>query len=118
MRSLLRAVFFLAAVSPLFTACDQWALLVNSDGVLSITIVSDGNGRERFRVRALQSDGISRIMDVPSSGTLTFGAFSPGELELTLLPPAGCRVTDPNPRTLLVDADERVNISFDVHCSG
>ena len=117
-RSLLRAVFTFAAVSPLLTACDQWALFVNSDGVLSITIVSDGDGRDRFRVRAFQSDGISRIMDVPSSGNLTFGAFSAGELELTLLAPAGCRVSDPNPRTLMVNPDEQVSIVFDVHCSG
>ena len=117
-RSLLRAVFTFAAVSPLLTACDQWALFVNSDGVLSITIVSDGDGRGRFRLRALQSDGISRIMDVPSSGSLTFGAFSAGELELTLLAPAGCQVADPNPRTLTVKADERVSVAFDVHCGG
>lgn len=117
-RSLLPAVFAFAAVSPLLTACDQWALFVNSDGVLSITIVSDGDGRDRFRLRALQSDGISRIMDVPSSGSLTFGAFSAGEVELTLLAPAGCRVADPNPRTLMINADERVSVAFDVHCSG
>jgi hypothetical protein len=117
-RSLLRAVFTFAAVSPLLTACDQWALFVNSDGVLSITIVSDGSGRGRFRVRALQSDGISRIMDVPSSGNLTFGAFSAGEVELTLLAPAGCQVADPNPRTLMVNADERVSVAFGVHCNG
>jgi hypothetical protein len=117
-RSLLPAVFAFATVSPLLTACDQWALFVNSDGVLSITIVSDGDGRDRFRVRALQSDGISRIMDVPSSGSLTFGAFSAGEVELTLLAPAGCRVADPNPRRLMVNADEPVSVAFDVHCSG
>lgn len=118
MRSLLSAVFIFAGVSPLLTACDQWALIVNSDGVLSITIVSDGDGRERFRVRALQSDGVSRIMDVPSSGTLTFDTFSAGKLELTLLAPAGCRVAQPNPRTLMVSADEPVGVAFDVHCGG
>jgi hypothetical protein len=117
-RSLLRAVFTFAAVSPLLTACDQWALLVNSDGVLSITIVSDGDGRGRFRLRALQSDGITRIMDVPSSGKLTFGAFSAGEVELTLLAPAGCQVADPNPRTLTVNAEEPVSVAFDVNCGG
>ena len=118
MRSLLPAVFLFAAVSSLFTGCDQWALLVNSDGVLSITIVSDGDGRDRFRVRALQSDGVSRIMDVPSSGTLTFDTFSAGKLELTLLAPPGCRVAEPNPRTLMVSAHEPVSTAFDVHCSG
>jgi hypothetical protein len=117
-RSLLRVLFILTAVSAPLQGCDQWALVVNSDGVLSITIFSDGGGPDRFRLRARQSDGTSRTMDVPSSGNLSLGAFSAGELELTLLAPADCRVAAPNPRTLIVDADERVSVAFDVHCSG
>jgi hypothetical protein len=113
---LLRAAFTFASVSPLLTACDQWALFINSDGLLSITIVSDGYVPGRFRVRVDQSDGFSRVVDVPPSGSLTLGAFRAGEIELTLLAPEGCRVAGPNPRTVMTNADETVSVAFDVHC--
>jgi hypothetical protein len=115
-RSLLRAGRAFAGICLLLTACDQWALFINSDGVLSITIVSDGYVPGRFRVRTRQADGFSRIVDVPSSGSLTLGAFKTGELELTLLAPEGCRVAAPNPRMVMANADETVNVAFDVRC--
>jgi hypothetical protein len=111
-RSFLPAALILTA---LLSACDQWALFVNSDGVLSITIVSDGDGPGRFRVRASQG-GATRVLDVPASGQLSSSDFNAGEVELTLLPPAGCEVSGPNPRTLTVRADDAVNVAFDVHC--
>jgi hypothetical protein len=112
-RSFLPAAVTLAGL--LLSACDQWALLVNSDGVLSITIISDGDGPGRFRVRASQG-GATRVLDVPASGRLSSSDFNAGEVELTLLPPAGCEVSGPNPRTLTVSAGEAVNVAFDVHC--
>jgi|ERR671910_339319 hypothetical protein len=108
--------FLLRFIFPvLLAACDDWALLINSEGTLSITIVSDGDRGDRFRVRALQSNGISSTLDVPPSGTLELGRFRPGRLELTLLAPAGCRVTSPNPLMLTI-GDEPASLEFDVNC--
>jgi len=39
-----------------------------------------------------------------------------GMLELTLLPPAECRVSPPNPRRLVVTADQ-IDVAFDVNCN-
>ena len=114
--SLLQAAFIFASVSPLLTACDQWALLVNTDGVLHIAIVSYGDAPGRFRVRARASDGRSWIMDVPPSGKLDLSAMEARELELTLLAPPACRVEPPNPQTINGNMNETVNVAFDVHC--
>jgi hypothetical protein len=53
---------------------------------------------------------------VPASGQLSLSDFNSGEVELTLLPPAGCEVSGPNPRTLTVSTDDAVNVAFDVLC--
>lgn len=98
-------------------ACDQWSLFVNSDGVLSISIVSDSDHLQgRYRVRARQSSQPVRVRDVPPSGQLTLEDVGSGLLELTLLAPEECRVSSPNPRTLRVGADETINVAFDVQC--
>jgi len=115
MTSLFRAAFRFVSVSSLLGACDHWALLVNTDGVLHITIVSDGNAPRRFRVRAQDSDGGSWIMEVPPSGKLDLSAVAAGELELTLLAPPECRVEPPNPQTIN-GMNETINVAFDVHC--
>jgi hypothetical protein len=115
-RSLLGAALVVVCLSIPQTACDQWALVINGDGLLLITVVGDGNVPDRFRVRARQSDGTSRTMEVPASGNLALGNFTTGQLELTLLAPEGCSVAAPNPRTLIVNADEPVNVGFEVRC--
>jgi hypothetical protein len=97
-------------------ACDQWSLLVNSDGVLSISIVTDGEPLQRFRVRARESNGTSRDLQLPASGTLTLRSEPGGELELTLIAPEGCQVTAPNPRTVRVTADATASVTFEAHC--
>jgi hypothetical protein len=103
----------------LLTACDQWALFVNSDGVLSISIFSDGfQPQDRFRVRARQADGIIRVVDLPASGPLTLSGAAGRTVELTLLSPEGCQVTAPNPRTVSVGPDQTVGVVFDVQCGG
>jgi hypothetical protein len=100
----------------LLTACDQWALFVNSDGVLSVSIFSDGSPpRDGFRVRVRQPDGTTRVLDLPPSGPLTVGGAA-GSTELTLLPPEGCRVSAPNPRTVSPGSDQTIGVVFDVHC--
>jgi hypothetical protein len=106
----------LLGVHPLLAACDRWALIVNSDGLLFIAVIDDGDGHGGFRVRAREVDGTSRTVNVPTSGKLTLDNFAAGQLELTLLPPKGCSVTAPNPRTLSVTAGEPVNVGFEVHC--
>jgi hypothetical protein len=114
----LRAALALGLLHPI-TACDQWAVLVNSDGVLSISIVSDGFGLgNRFRVRARQADGVIRVLDVPPSGKLMLGGTGDGPVELTLLAPGDCRVSGLNPRTVSAGAHESVNVVFDVDCRG
>ncbi|HEV2086151.1 MAG TPA: hypothetical protein VGR09_13825 [Gemmatimonadales bacterium] len=101
----------------LLTACDQWALFVNSDGVLSVSIFSDGSQpQDRFRVRVRQPDGTIRVLDVPASGPLTLSGAAGSTVELTLLSPEGCQVSAPNPRTVSPGADQTVGVVFDVHC--
>lgn len=98
--------------------CDQWALLVNSDGVLSISIFSDGfQAADRFRIRARQADGTTQVLEVPPSGSTTLSGAAGSPVELTLLPPLGCQVSAPNPRTVSVGADETISVAFDVHCT-
>ena len=101
----------------LLTACDQWALFVNSDGVLSVSIFSDGSQpQDRFRVRVRQPDGTTRVLDVPASGPLTLSGTAGSTVELTLLSPEGCQVSAPNPRTVSPGSDQTVGVVFDVRC--
>ncbi len=117
-RSLLLRVGVALGSSSLLSGCDQWALGFDSDGLLFISIISDGGQRQGgFRVRATQSGGLSRVMDVPSSGRLSLDGFSAGRVEVTLLPPAGCQVFSPNPQALQVEAGGGVNATFNVRCA-
>jgi hypothetical protein len=107
----------LASVLLLLSACDHWALFINSDGVLAITIVNGSAWPGGFRVRIRDVDGgTSRIVDVPPSADLSLDGLGAGELELTLLAPTGCRVAEPNPRMVTTDPDKAVRIAFEVHC--
>jgi len=117
LRLVLGAALTFAGVCPLLAGCDRWALSVNGDGLLFIAVIDDGNGHGGFRIRARESDGTSRIMDVPPSGSVTLGHFAAGQVELTLLPPQGCNVSAPNPRTLSITAGNPVNVGFEVRCS-
>ena len=116
-RSLLSPPVTLAlAALLLLTACDQWALFVNSDGVLSVSIFSNGFPQDRFRVRVRQPDGSTGVLDLPASGPLTLSGAAGSTVELTLLSPEGCRVSAPNPRTVSPGSDQTVGVVFDVHC--
>lgn len=99
-------------------SCEQWHLSINSDGLLfvSVIIVDDDEPRDRFRLRVREADGTVRVGDVPASGHVTVSALADGPLELTLLPPAGCRVEGANPRTMMVEAGEPLRVSFSVQC--
>lgn len=99
-------------------ACDQWHLSVNGDGLLFVSVIGDDvHPRDRFRVRTRDINGTVRILDVPSSGRLTLSPVTAGTLELTLLPPEGCTVADPNPQFLTVASGGSVRVSFDVRCA-
>jgi hypothetical protein len=113
---LLRVALSAAGGGTLLGGCDQWALFVSSDGVLAITIVSDGYTIGRFRILSRELNGESRVTDVPRSGQLTLGGLKPGEVEVTLLAPAQCRVAAPNPRTLIAERDGTVRVDFSVQC--
>jgi hypothetical protein len=102
----------------LLAGCDQWSLSFNSQGLfLSISIVGDDDGgRHRYRMRTRDSEGTTQTLELPQSGQLPLGGFAPGPLEVTLLPPASCRVFGPNPRTISVGTDEATSLNFEVHC--
>jgi hypothetical protein len=116
-RSLLLRVGLALGGSFLLSGCDQWALRINSDGLLSINIVNDGgHARGRFRVRASQDGGLVRMLDLPASGQLRLDGFSEGALELMLLAPAGCEVSGPNPLEVEVQSGNTLNVAFSVRC--
>ena len=114
--SLFRSTLALAGVLSL-PACDQWHLSVNSDGLVFISVIGDGVERGgRFRVRTRDAGGNTRMLDVPASGQLTLTAQTDGELLLTLLTPEGCRVSGPNPRSLVLSTGQEARVAFDVRC--
>jgi hypothetical protein len=102
----------------LLTACDYWSLSINSQGLfLSISIVGDDDrGHGRYRMRTRDSEGATRVLELPQSGQLPLRGFAPGPIEVTLLPPATCQVSGPNPRTISVSAEESPSLNFEVHC--
>ena len=111
-----RATLFLAGLLS-FPACDQWHLSINSDGLVFISVIGDGGEpRGRFRVRTRDTDGTTRMLDVPASGHLTLTAEADGALQLTLVAPESCRVAGPNPRTLTLSAGQEARVAFDVRC--
>jgi hypothetical protein len=109
-------LLLLAAMHPLVAGCDRWALSVNGDGLLFISVIGDGDDHGGFRIRTRDGGGTARIAPVPSSGNLRLEGVAAGPFELTLLAPEECRVAAPNPRTLTVSADQPVNVGFEVHC--
>jgi hypothetical protein len=100
----------------LLAGCDQWALSVGGNGLLFIGVIGDDHPG-RFRVRAREADGATRILDVPASGQLSLSGIPAGTVEVTLLLPSGCRVAGPNPQTLMVTPDQAADAAFDVRCS-
>jgi len=112
-----RVACLLGVLSPFLAGCDHFSLAFSSDGFLAIAIVNDGpHPREPFRVRARLADGSSRLLDLSASGQVSVRELGSGEVELTLLPPAGCTVVSPNPISVGVGPDETRSVSFDVHC--
>ncbi len=112
-----RAALALAGLLCL-TACEEWHLSFNRDGLVFISVIGDaGEPRHGFRVRTRDAGGAVRILDVPASGQLTLTPVADGTLELTLLTPEGCRVAGSNPQTLTVAAGLEVRLAFDVRCT-
>jgi hypothetical protein len=108
----------IACLISLLAACDYWSLQVNSDGLLLVSVIGDDIPRRGgYRVRTRHPDGSTRTLDLPTSGRLSVRSSGEGPLELTLLPPQGCRVSPPNPRTFMVAADQQINVAFDVTCN-
>ena len=112
---MLRAALGLSGLI-LLAACDQWHLSINSDGLVFISVIGDGEPGDRFRVRSRDAGGILRTVDVPPSGQLTLTPVADGALQLTLLAPEGCQVTGSNPRAVTVSAGQEVRVAFDVRC--
>lgn len=108
----------LGAVLALLGACDQWSLSFNSEGLfLSVSIVGDADlERGRYRLRTRNSEGAFRVLEVPQSGLLRLDGMAAGRYELTLLPPAGCSVSGPHPRSVAIHAGESAAVIFEVSC--
>ena len=111
----IRLALALAGTSSL-GACEAWHLSINSDGLVFVSIVSDGEPRDRFRLRTRDADGAVRLVDVPESGRVTFSGVGDSALELTLLPPDHCRVSGPNPQTVTVTSGQELRLTFDATC--
>jgi hypothetical protein len=111
----LRLAVALAFTSSL-GACEAWHLSINSDGLVFVSIVSDGQPRDRFRIRTRHSHGAVRVSDVPESGQVTFSGLADGVLELTLLPPGHCQIRSPNPQTVTVASGRELRLTFDATC--
>ena len=101
----------------LIAACEEWHLSVNNNGLVLISVAGDAaEPPHRFRLRTRDAGDAVQIVDVPASGHLTFTPVLDGPLEITLLPPDGCRVTGPNPRTLSVTPAQELRLAFNVRC--
>ena len=101
----------------LVAACEEWHLSVNSNGLVFISVVQEaGEPPHRFRLRTRDAAGAVQILEVPASGHLTFTPVVDGPLEITLLPPNGCRVTGALTQTLRVTAAQEFRLAFDVRC--
>ena len=117
LRMLLRTAALIAVLPP-FAACDAWYLAVNSDGLVFVSIVGiSGESRHQFRVRTRDAGGATQTIDLPPSRELTLSPQVDGAFELNLIPPAGCRVTGANPRSVLVTTGSERRVVFEVRCS-
>jgi hypothetical protein len=58
------------------------------------------------------------VVEVPPGRELRLEATGTGEVELTLLVPAGCRATSPNPQRLVPTPDRAVHAGFMLACDG
>jgi len=100
------------------TACEEWHLSINRDGLVLVSVIGDGADRGgRYRLRTRGGDGVTRTLDVPASGTVALTPLSDGELQVGLLVPDGCRVSGPNPRMVTVLGGQEVRLAFDVRCA-
>jgi hypothetical protein len=101
----------------LLQSCDQWHLSINSDGLVFISIIDDGDGPgDRFRIRVRDVAGTSQIMSVPASGELSLTPATDGSIQLTLLAPEGCQILSSNPRTVSVSTGDETRVAFNVRC--
>jgi hypothetical protein len=99
------------------TACDEWHLSINSQGLVFISVTgSPAEPRHRFRVRTRDPQGSARTVEVPGSGQLTLTTLAGGTHELTLLTPEICRVSGSNPQLIETTAGAVVRLEFDVRC--
>lgn len=113
---MLRAAVVLAALLYL-TACEEWHLSINRDGLVLVSVIGDGaDPKGRYRLRTRDAQGITRTLEVPASGQVILTPLADGELEVTLLAPESCRVSGPNPKRVTVLGGEEVRLAFDVRC--
>lgn len=100
------------------TACEEWHLSINSDGLVFISVTGDnGEPRRRFRVRTRDAAGAVRTLDVPETGPMRLTPAVGGPLELTLLTPEDCHVEGANPLTLTVAERHEIRVAFSVRCA-
>lgn len=99
--------------------CDVVALSFDGSRGLVVVLIEDGSSFPSggYRVRVHQDGRSDRIATIGTGSELRLAVAPDQPVELTLLPPAGCRTTSPNPRTVEPDADSTVQVSFALDCS-
>lgn len=99
--------------------CDVVALSFDGSRGLVVVLIEDGSGFPSggYRVRVRQEGRSDRIAAIAAGSELRLAVAPDEPVELTLLLPAECRTTSPNPRTVQPDADATVQVSFALDCS-
>jgi len=98
--------------------CDSWALSFDGSSGLVVVIVSgdDPAPSGGYRIRTRQAGQPDRIVTVEPGRELRLDAPTADPIELTLLPPEGCRALGANPRTVTPAPDAVVRASFELEC--
>jgi hypothetical protein len=101
------------------TGCDVVALSFDGSRGLVVVLIEEGDGLPSggYRVRVHQDGWSDRTVTVAADGELHLAVAPDVPVQLTLLPPAGCRTVSPNPQTIHPDADATVQVRFALDCS-
>jgi hypothetical protein len=102
----------------LLAGCDAWALSIGGDGLVFVGIVVDDGRRPRdgYRIRVRADGRVPYETTLPADGRLRLAPAPDGPVELTLLPPEGCRVIGPGTRVVTPAADGTARASFRLAC--
>ena len=100
-------------------ACDYWALSINSDGLIHVTVLG-GDGyrpRDGYRIRVIRGPGETSVVNLPESGVLQVDAPPGAQVTLALMPPAGC-IAAASEQSVRVGAGSTATARFELACGG